>query len=92
MTALLKAAGLLAASTTLASAAWVAGDYTEIRPVLLKEFHQLAEESAQINKAVLLIRFQLLMERAKFQPLDFDDQQELCRIAKELQFSGVPGC
>jgi len=92
MNTILKAAAILTASTTLASAAWIAGDYTEVRPVLLKEFHQLAEESAQVNKAVLLIRFQLLMEKSKFQPLDFDDQQELCRIAKELQFSGVPGC
>jgi hypothetical protein len=53
---LTKAAGVLSACVALGGAGWAVGEYTETRPVILKEFNEYVEvdASAAADNAELL--------------------------------------
>lgn len=96
-------AATLAGITSISWAGWKAGDYTELRPVILKEYieyqlqqqqfiEKLQEQQAQTLQSVLQLRFQTLMLQKQYGALTFAEQQELCQVAKTLEFVGVPGC
>lgn len=88
----LKSAAFVGALSLLGGSLWAAGDYTGIRPVLKNEFTKVQQTLDQNNLAILQIRFQLLLQKKQFGGLDFNEQQELCSIARTLGYVGVPGC
>jgi hypothetical protein len=88
--AFITAFGVLAAG---AVGVWSAADYLEVRPVLEKEFNVLQKQAGDIGITVLVLRFYLLLDKRKQNgSLSYEDQAELCRIATELKYIGVPGC
>lgn len=89
---ILTAGAVVAALSSMSYAAWSALDYTELRPVLIREYRITQQAIDEIGKSVLLLRFQNLMEAQKRGGLSFADRQELCRIARVLGYVGVPGC
>ena len=89
---ILTTAAVLAACATIIGTTWAALDYTDLRPILSREFRVTQQQLEDQSKSILLIRFQLLMQKKKQGLWTFDDQQELCRIARVLGYVGVPGC
>lgn len=87
-----RLAGIATAAVTLASMAWVATDWAGVRPVIKREFEVLQAQLTQDEQTLLLLRFQILMQRRQWTVLSFAEQQELCQIAAALQYVGVPGC
>jgi hypothetical protein len=85
-------AATLGALTLICGTLWAAGDYTGVRPVLKNEFIKVQQTLDQNQLVLLQLRFQLLMQKKQFGGLDFSEQQELCSIARTLQYVGVPGC
>jgi len=94
---------ILAALGAIGTAAWAFGTATGYRPALISELHESESKLVQSDKnteqtlenlsnAMLLIRLQLLMKERELGGLSFQDQQELCRIARILSYVGVPGC
>lgn len=77
---------------TLSSMVWAASDYLEVRPITKKEFAAFVETQKQLSENVLLLRFQQLFQKSEFSALTFQERQEMCRIAKQLDYVGVPGC
>jgi len=80
-------------------------DYTEIRPVIKREFLLVEDkwdtdvknlqQKMDINsKSLLLLQFQLLEQKQKTsqQPLGYEEQRQLCEISGILDYRGVPGC
>lgn len=43
-------------------------------------------------ESILQIRFTQLIQKKEYGGLTFIEQQELCKIAKQLEYVGVPGC
>ena len=82
----------LGALTLICGSLWAAGDYTGVRPVLKSEFVKVQQAVDQNQLVLLQLRFQLLMQKKQFGGLDFQEQQELCSIARTLQYVNVPGC
>lgn len=89
---IITAGAVFAAISSMAYGAWAALDYTDLRPVLVKEFRTSQQQLEEMSKSILLLRFQNLMEARERGGLGFSDQQELCRISRVLGFVGVPGC
>lgn len=97
-------AGALSGMFIFAEQLWSAADGAGIRPIIKREFDadnvldtqvvdSLRDKVAGLASSVLLIRFQLLYQRRlQNGSLSFAEQQELCALARELQFHGVPGC
>ena len=87
--------GLITGSITALTAGWYAMDYTGVRPVIKRELVQMQDQSEQLTQSVLLLRFQTLMLKKQWSKggdWTFADQQELCALARTLQYVGVPGC
>lgn len=79
----------------LAAGMWYFGDYTEVRPALLKELHMAQMQIEELSKGQVLLQFNMLMEKYKMQGyLDQSDQMQLCTAAQVLGYplSAVPGC
>ena len=87
-----KTAATIAALTLIGSTLWAAGDFTGVRPVVKYEIVKIQEILDKNNQAILLIRFQLLMQKSQQGGLTFQEQQELCQIASVLDYINVPGC
>jgi hypothetical protein len=88
-----KTAATIAALILICSTAWSIGDFTGVRPIVKYELQKIQQVLDQNNLAILQIRFQLLMEKLKINgTLEFDEQQELCQIARTLNYVGIPGC
>jgi hypothetical protein len=85
-------AATLGALTLIGGSLWAAGDYTGVRPVLKSEFVKVQQAVDQNQLVLLQLRFQLLMQKKQYGGLEFSEQQELCSIARTLQYVGVPGC
>lgn len=67
-------------------------DQFGFRPVLKREVDEIVVAMEATSKSVLLLQFQLLIEKQKMQPLTFEEQKDLCRIADILGYTHVPGC
>jgi len=87
-----KVSGAVMASIALLAAGWKAADYTEVRPVILKEFKLRMAQMESLEKQVWLQRFLFLQTKQQNGGLTFLEQQEMCQIARNLGFTGVPGC
>lgn len=87
-----KTAATLAALSVIGGSLWAAGDYTGVRPIMKSEFIKVQQTLDQNQLVILQLRFQLLMQKKQFGGLDFQEQQELCSIARTLQYVNVPGC
>jgi uncharacterized membrane protein len=97
-------AKVVTAVTSLGGMVWVGADSIDRRPVLEYEVKQMAdlldsklfsiqEQQIEIGKFMNSTRFSNLMEKLKVNgTLSFEEQQELCRIARELDYTGIPGC
>jgi hypothetical protein len=101
-------AAIYSAVLGLAGGAWLALDYTETRPVILKEFNEAQADSAEVMKglleqqtlmqkqlstSVMELQFQTLdMKRKQAGHLEWSDHQNYCRIAKRLDYVNVEGC
>jgi hypothetical protein len=100
----IQIASYIGATTAIIATAWATGDYLRIRPILQRDYAQLEsqqqlsieklqEQQLQANRSYSLLRAEFLISQTKYRNLDFIEQQELCRLAKELEwYSGVPGC
>ena len=84
--------GLTIAVFTLLGALWAAADYTNVRPVLKHELIGFIETQKQLSENVLLLRFQVLMQKSEQGKLTFAEHQELCSIVRQLQFVGIKEC
>lgn len=82
----------------LAAAAFCAlllsvGDQTGWRPIIKKEFDPIVGEMTQAQRESRRVALNvLLLKRRTAGPWTFDEQQEACRYARELQYDGIPGC
>ncbi len=85
-------AGALTAISIAIGQAWGIADDYDVRPVLEYDLIALQKVVEQQAQSSLLQRFYFLLEKTKWGSLTFEETQELCRIARELQFTGVPGC
>ncbi len=89
-------AGSLTAIIAFAGGVYAAVDAANVRPAWKFEHLELqAELKAQLNenrRAIALFRFQYLWEKSKHNRLTFDEQQELCQLARLLDYRNVQGC
>lgn len=83
--------GVPAAIVGAVTAAWAITDYLGIRPVLSREFVQLKITVGSNQKAVLLMRWQLLEQRRKSQGLTASELVEYCNISELIGVKGT-GC
>lgn len=93
-----------AAVTSLGGLIWVGADTIDRRPVLEYEAIKMAdllesklfkmqEQQVEIIKSINSSRFWNLIDRKKAQgSLSFEEQQELCRVAKQLNYVGIEDC
>jgi hypothetical protein len=100
---LTQAAALLTAGTTLAGGAWVAGDYTGMRPVIKKEYDIVQADQTQIlkglvqqqeqqMKSIFELQFQTYDLKRQRGGLDWSERQKYCSLAKKLDYVGVEDC
>lgn len=87
----------------VATAVWWSMDYTEVRPIIKREFNysraELNEQAKtltaqldQTNELLIAIQFKLLLQKREFGKLTFEELQELCRLAALLSYTAVPDC
>lgn len=95
--------GTITGGVAVLTILWYSMDYIQVRPIIKREFvysrsevdernKVLTAQLDQANQAILLIQFQLLMQKREYGGLTFAEQQELCRLAYVLGYVGVPGC
>jgi hypothetical protein len=100
---LVQAAALLTAGTTLAGGAWVAGDYTGMRPVIKKEYEQVQADQTQILRglieqqqqqmnSIFELQYQTYDLKRQRGGLDWSERQKYCSLAKKLDYVGVEDC
>lgn len=100
-----KLIGVGVGAITLATGAYYVTDYTEVRPIIKKEYRlaqeditknlqQLQEQIQSNSRANVYLQFQVLSEKQKITqaPLSFEEQRQLCSAAEILDYSGVQGC
>jgi hypothetical protein len=86
---IIKAGSIMGAILVLTGATVKALDYTETRPIPLKEF-----KVVQNSQATLLIRYQLLDAKRRLQALTVEESIERCQIAVVLNYplQVIGGC
>jgi flagellar motor component MotA len=91
---IIKAGSIMGAFLVLTGATVKALDYTETRPVILKEFRVVMDQVQQNTQATLLIRYQLLDAKRKSGTLTVEESIERCQIAMVLNYplSVIGGC
>lgn len=75
-----RAATILGAVVTLGGAGWAVGEYTEVRPVILKEFKLAQADSTEVLKG-------LVEQQQDLSASMFEQQQQLSTSLMELQFT-----
>ena len=91
MTGLVERLKLPAAIVAASTATWAILDYLDVRPVLSREFGQLAAVVESVQQGVQLGRWQVLDARRRAQGLDAAEQAEFCRLSRALGFR-ADGC
>ena len=90
---IVKFSTFMVALVTLSGFAWAGLDYLEIRPITKKEFLQISSVQQQISQSLLLMRFQIIRNKQEFTgTLTFDELQEMCQIAQQLNYFGIAEC
>jgi hypothetical protein len=98
-----KTAGILGALTIVGGTAWTAADYTEVRPVMKREFLQMAQIQSEIIKNLQetqskiietqdAIDFRQLMWQQSVAPLSLADKHRLCDLAAQFHMMQAAGC
>lgn len=98
-----KIIGLGVGGMSLVTATYYAADYTEIRPIIKKEYRlaqeditktlqQLQQQIQSNSQATVFLQFRILSDKQKTQPLSYDEQRQLCTAGNILGYTGVPGC
>ena len=98
-----KVAGIVGALGVIGTTGWATIDYLEIRPVMKREFLQMAQKQADIveqlqqsQSAIVenlsTLEVKSLLAKRETVGLNFDEQQKLCRLSRELKYAGIPGC
>lgn len=87
-----------------AVATWPVISYSELYPVLAKSYrmdqsklliaqNELKEQLEDVGRTLLHLRYMSLKDEREAKGfLSFNDQQELCRLAKVLDYHPTPGC
>ena len=91
MTGALRWLGLPAACVAAVVATWNVLNFLKVRPVLSREFDDLAAVVESVQQGVQLQRWQALNERRKAQGLDANEQAEFCRLSRAVGIRGE-GC
>lgn len=86
-----KWSATLAAVVAICTTVWAAADYTEVRPVIKKEFLLAMQVQKTLSDNLLLLRFQFLMQKKEYGGLSLQEKLELCQLARQLNFA-VEGC
>lgn len=91
---LLKVGGVVAAMSAGTATIWKVEDWTETRPVILRELKQAQLQIDQLSKSTVYLQFKWLSEKAKQPiPLSPEEQRDLCQSAKVLGFPPpIQGC
>jgi hypothetical protein len=100
---LLKTAAVVGAVGAIGSAAYATMDYTGVRPVMIREFLQLAQTQADVIQqlqstqqqsveSIDWLKFNMLLERSKISPLSVDDRRQLCALAGQFSMNAEAGC
>ena len=100
---IVRVGALVTSLSAGATAFWTAGDYLEIRPIIKREYLRLAQSQADIveqlqqsqsaiTQNLASLEVKLLLDKKAAVGLSFDEQQRLCRLARELRYVGIPGC
>lgn len=83
---IVKFSAILGAIVAISSTLWAAADYTEVRPIIKKEFKVVMETQKMLSDNLLLLRFQFLMQKKELNQLSLQEKLELCKISKQLNF------
>jgi len=102
---LLRTSLIVGAIIGIGTAAMAFGEWSGTTPVLTRDFilaqqkdeqtqAELKEQIEQTQQVQQLQRFQILEMKRKFDPLNFDEIMERCKIAQALGYpmSMVDGC
>lgn len=85
-------AAVATALATLLTMAWAIGDYTGLRPVTKTEHMLVSSNQDAIAESLSQLQFSWLLQKQKDGVLDFVEHQQMCRLARDLDYFGVPGC
>lgn len=101
---IVNASKVATAVVSLSGMLWVGADTIDRRPVLEYEAIQMAdllesklfkmqEQQVEIVKSLNSSKFENLIDKKKANgSLTFEEKQELCRVAKQLDYVGVEDC
>jgi hypothetical protein len=68
-------------------------DYAQLEMQQQLTIEQLQTQQLQTYQSYNAFRAEYLIAQTKYRVLDFNEQQELCRLARLLEWTaGVPGC
>lgn len=92
-----KTIGIITGVIALAAGAWAAGDFMEVRPVIKREFRLAMDQMQQTSESVLLLQFQVLVQKRQYGGLTIQEQSTLCQVVAALNYSGeevkrITGC
>lgn len=75
-----------AALSAVATGAWQIGDFTGLRPVLKREWLEVAaKQTEQANAATLYVRWLMLVDKRKAKTITLDEARELCGLSAVLK-------
>ncbi len=57
-----------------------------------KILESLSVTQQQLTSSVIQLQFETLATKAKLGSLDFTERQSFCKLAKKLEYTGVPEC
>lgn len=86
-----KATASLAALLTLAGSVWATLTWLDVRPVLSREFNEVAVQVAANTQGMQLQRWQYLNTKREHEGLAPAELLEYCALSRALGFQGV-GC
>jgi len=89
---LTKIAGIIGSLTVIGGTAWAVGEYTGVRPVILKEFQVVMDQVQQNTNSINLARFLYLNAKREHATLTVEEAQERCQLAAALNWKSVEGC
>lgn len=68
---------------------WGAATYAEVRPATLKELKIAMDQIQKQSDSQLLLEFKFLMQKRLYGKLTPEEQIDLCRIIKTLNFDSL---
>ena len=101
--AIIKAGSVVGAIGTIGWASWATTDSLGIRPVMKREFMQLAQTQTDVMQQLQetqqkiiesqdAIEFRMLMWKQTTGPLSLDEKRQLCSLAAQFNMNREAGC